>query len=78
MPRSGEMRVYLKENQLLIDQDHQTNKLEPRALHSCTARSETLALEGLEHAFVFTDSGVELYATSEWGDVEIGTRLETT
>jgi CubicO group peptidase (beta-lactamase class C family) len=77
MPRSGEMRVYLLGSQLKIEAHHETNALEPRALHSFTARSETLALEGLEHTFVFTDSGVELHATSEWGDVEIGTRKET-
>ncbi len=78
MPRSGEMRVYLQASQLIIDANHETNVLEPRAEHSFTARSDVLALEGLEHKVVFIDSGVELHATSEWGDVEIGTRLETT
>ena len=77
MPRSGNISVYLEHDQLMIQVQHKTHKLEPRALNSFTLRSEILALEGLEHTFVFTDAGVELCAHTEWGDVETGTRLET-
>ncbi len=77
MPRSGAVRISLEHGQLLIAAHAETNRLEPRALNSFTSRSENLALEGLEHRFVFTDSGVELHAHTEWGDVAIGKRLET-
>jgi CubicO group peptidase (beta-lactamase class C family) len=76
MPRSVEVRVYLEHGQLLITAHSEINRLEPRALNSFTSRSEILALEGLEHTFVFTDAGVELHAHTEWGDVAIGRRLE--
>jgi CubicO group peptidase (beta-lactamase class C family) len=77
MPRSGNARVYLEHDQLMIKVQHKTHQLEPRALHSFTLRSEILALEGLEHTFVFSDAGVEIQMHTEWGDVETGTRLET-
>jgi CubicO group peptidase (beta-lactamase class C family) len=76
MPRSGEVRVFLENGQLLIAAHPEINRLEPRALNSFTARCEVLAYEGLEHTFVFTDAGVELHAQTEWDDVAIGTRLE--
>jgi CubicO group peptidase (beta-lactamase class C family) len=80
MPYTGEVHIYLEHDQdirLMIHEQHKTHRLEPRALHSFTLRSEILALEGLEHTFVFTAAGLELHAQTEWGDVEIGTRLET-
>jgi CubicO group peptidase (beta-lactamase class C family) len=77
MPRSGNVRVYLEHDQLMIEVQHKTHKLEPQALNSFTLRSEILALEGLEHTFVFSDAGVEIQMHTEWGDVETGTRLET-
>jgi hypothetical protein len=77
MPRSGNARVYLKHDQLRIEVQHKAHMLEPRALNSFTLRSEFLALDGLEHTFVFSDTGVELQMHTEWGDVEIGHRKET-
>jgi CubicO group peptidase (beta-lactamase class C family) len=77
MPRSGNVRVFLEHDQLMIEVQHKTQRLEPRVLNSFTSRSEILALEGLEHTFVFSDAGVEIQMHTEWGDVETGTRLET-
>jgi CubicO group peptidase (beta-lactamase class C family) len=77
MPRSGNARVSLEHDQLMIEVQHKTHRLEPRALNSFTLRSEILALEGLEHTFVFSDAGVEIQIHTEWGDIETGTRLET-